>query len=424
MTKTDNSVPPSSPSRAANTTDEEPLHTDDSTTEETSNPSPLSDTVSTTEETSNPSTLSDTSSTTLNPSDPSSGPRTWKQSIKEWAYHIVTSVAVVTLIKWIAFDVYVIPTPSMERSLLVGDFLLVSKLSYGARTPRTPLQIPLTNGTIWGTEIPSFLDWIQLPSYALPGIGEVKRGEMVVFHYPAEKERPPDIRTFYVKRCVGVPADTLSLKDGRIHINRTALPLLDTQQRRYLLQSTQSLKERTFNELGIWEVQRNVEGYSFHSSRSQAETLAEKPFVSSLKPLILPTSFTEPYVFPHSKRFTWNVDQFGPLHIPYKGWRIELTDTLLSLYGSTILDHEELANAHISQGKLYISDQPQSHYTFTKDYYFMMGDNRHNSQDSRYWGLVPDDHIVGKPQLCIASFDRRAPFWKSFRWSRLFKLVK
>ena len=362
---------------------------------------------------------------TLSPkSTDTASEKSWKQQLKEWGYHIISSVIIVAFIKWIAFDIYVIPTPSMEGSLLVGDFLLVSKLSYGAHTPRTPLQIPLTNGTIWGTDIPSYLDWIQLPSYALPGIGNVEPGEMVVFHYPAETERPPDIRTFYVKRCIGTPGNTLSIKKGRVLINQKAVQLLPTQQRRYILKSSKTLNPRIFTELNIWEIQRTNDGYVFHSTRKQADQLASKPFISVLKPLILPPRYFEPYIFPQRPNFDWNIDQFGPLRVPQKNWRIPLTDSLLAIYGSTILQHEDLSQVAVKNDTLYINQKAQTHYTFTKDYYFMMGDNRHNSQDSRYWGFVPEDHIVGKPKLCIMSFDKEAPFWKSFRWSRFFKPIE
>ena len=348
----------------------------------------------------------------------------WLKGLKEWTYHIVTSVLLVALIKWLTFDIYVIPTPSMEGALLVGDFLLVSKLSYGARTPQTLIQLPLTNGTIWGTNIPAYLNWIQLPMYRLPGLGKVERGEMVVFHYPAETEKPPDVRTFYVKRCVALPGDSLYMRAGKLFVNGTPFPELPTKQQRYLLRTSRTLRPHVFERLGIWEVNQVIEGYVFHGSEKQAQQLTEIPFVTELQPLLAPANYHDKQIFPQSPHISHNTDYFSPLRLPHKGMSIVLNDTSLTLYGSTIVHHEELSNVTIRQGTLYLGDQPQTTYTFNKDYYFMMGDNRHNSQDSRYWGFVPEDHVVGKPILCLMSFNRYAKFWHTFRWSRFFKFLE
>ena len=358
------------------------------------------------------------------PSEADTSSKNLQHALKGWVYHIVSSVAVVALIKWLLFDIYVIPTPSMEGSLLVGDFLLVSKLSYGARTPRTPLQIPLTNGTIWGTNMPAYLDWLSLPTYRLPSIGAVERNEMVVFHYPAEIEKPADVRTLYVKRCVGLPGDRLRLRAGELYIDEKPTKPLPTQQWRYFLKTSRTLNDRVFEEAGIWEFSHGVEGYVFHTTAARAAILESKPFTIELRPLLVPRAYEEAQIFPHSPYLSWNTDHFGPLEVPYKGMQLPLSDTLLALYGSTIINHEELDNVEIKQGKLYLSGQAQQTYTFTKNYYFMMGDNRHNSQDSRYWGFVPEDLVIGKPKICLMSFDKNVPFWRAFRWTRLLKLLE
>ena len=357
------------------------------------------------------------------PKEPPKAPPTpLKRFLKEWVYHLVVTVLVISLIKWLVLDVYVIPTPSMESSILVGDFVLVSKLSYGARTFRTPLQVPLTNGVLWGTETPSFLDWISLPSYRLPGIGEVERGEIVVFHYPPETTKPSDVRTLYVKRCVALPKDRLVIRKAAMYINGLLAEDPPHMQRRYLLKSVRGLRERVFDKQKIWEVSKtNGNTYLMHTTPLRAAELEKKAFAKEVRPLIQPAEVVDESLFPHSSAYLWNTDNYGPLIVPYQGFSIQLNDTTLSLYGKIIQDHEEIDNVVVDSSALLIGGQRQTSYTFKKDYYFMMGDNRDNSQDSRYWGFVPFDHVVGKVQLCLVSIDRRAPFWRAFRWSRIFK---
>ena len=179
-----------------------------------------------------------------------------KSKLREWREAIVFAVVVATLIRWGTVEAFVIPTPSMENSLLVGEYLFVSKLHYGSRTPRTPLQIPLTHQKIWGTEIPSYLDWIELPSFRLPGISSVKREDVVVFNVPDVGmndgiERPIDLKTYYVKRCVGIPGDTIVIKDRKLAVNGESLKNPPGMKFSYLVTAKEEISDRSLSKLGV-----------------------------------------------------------------------------------------------------------------------------------------------------------------------------
>ena len=350
--------------------------------------------------------------------------KSWRAHLKEWGWQLVSSVLIVALVKWLLFDIYIIPTPSMERNLRVGDLLFVSKLSYGARTPTTLLQMPLTNGKIWGTNIPSYLNWIALPSVRFPGIGKVERNEIVVFHYPAEFSRPKDVRTFYVKRCVAIAKDTLFISEGKVIINDKITPTIKGEQKSYLLKSNKVLNMRIFKELDVWEVARLPQGYVVHTIEEKAEKLARIPVIKALTPLYADSLYENEEIFPHHSRYKWNTDFFGPIVVPYKGMNVILNDSTLALYGRTIVNHENVKQIERKADGLFVKGKRIDSYRFKQNYYFMMGDNRHNSQDSRYWGFVPMDHIIGKPKVCLMSFDPHVPLWKKFRWSRFMHLVK
>jgi signal peptidase I len=175
-----------------------------------------------------------------------------KSAVREWFDSILFAVVAATLIRWLFFEAFTIPTPSMENSLLVGDFLFVSKLHYGTRTPKTPLQVPLTHQTIWGTNIPSYTDAVQLPQYRLPGFSEVKRGDVVVFNYPPELQHPVDLKTNYIKRCMGLPGDKLEVRDLQVYANGTAVENPVRMENEYFVATTTAVNEaKVFKENGI-----------------------------------------------------------------------------------------------------------------------------------------------------------------------------
>lgn len=360
-----------------------------------------------------------------------------RTAAQEWTDAIVFAVVAATLIRWLIMEAYTIPTPSMENSLLVGDFLFVSKFHYGTRTPKTPLQIPLTHQKIWFTEIPSYVEWIQLPQYRLPGISEVKRGDVVVFNVPGMMENnwglpqsqwkkyPTDLKTNYIKRCVGLPGDVFEIKDRQVYANGTAVENHPGMQYSYVVTAKDEINDRNLEKFDlagddvrlIRKTKSNEAVYQMFLTDAVVAEIRKLPYIVSVE--LIPS---EGETFPHSGLFSkWTGDNFGKLTIPKEGWTIQVNDSTLALYGTTITDYDHNSEAAIKDGKLLIDGKEVTSYTFKQNYYFMMGDNRHNSHDSRYWGFVPEDHIVGKGFFIWLSIDRDRG---GIRWNRFFNLIR
>lgn len=366
-----------------------------------------------------------------------------KSKLREWGDAILFAVIAATLIRWLIMEAYTIPTPSMEQSLLVGDFLFVSKFHYGSRTTTTPLQIPLTHQKIWFTDIPSYTELIQLPQYRLPGISRVKRNDVVVFNVPPLElneniDYPVDLKTNYIKRCVAIAGDTLQIINRKVYVNGKASENPPLMQFSYLVTSNDEINERILKRYKIYDQEvvgrtGNSVVYQMHLSEELAEELKKLNFIQDVKiatyngmdgfgPRTEKT--VESNIFPDSKLFPWNGDFYGPLVIPEEGMTINIDEKSLATYGSTIAEYDHNENVKIENGKLFIDGKEVSQYTFKQNYYFMMGDNRHNSLDSRYWGFVPEDHIVGKAFFIWLSIDRYADFINKIRWNRFFKLIE
>jgi len=372
-----------------------------------------------------------------------------KSKSREWADAIVFAVVAATLIRWLIMEAYTIPTPSMENSLLVGDFLFVSKFHYGTRTTTTPLQVPLTHQKIWFTNIPSYLDWVKLPQYRLPGISEVKREDVVVFNVPPRLlnegiNYPVDLKTNYIKRCVAVPGDTLFILDKQVYANGKPIGNPPDMQYSYLVTAKGMISDRNMNEFDLTAgedyqiVGRPADGsvqYMMFLTHELAEQIKSKPYIASVE--LEKRNNPNEDLFPYntycdffessssSKHFThWTVDNFGPLWIPKKGASIDINDSTLAIYGTTIKLYDHSDNVKIENGKLMIDGKEVTKYTFNQNYYFMMGDNRHNSLDSRFWGFVPEDHIVGKAFFIWLSLDKEADIWHKVRWRRFFKMIR
>lgn len=344
-----------------------------------------------------------------------------KSKSQEWIDAIVFAVVAATLIRWAFMQAFTIPTPSMEKSLLVGDFLFVSMVNYGPRTPKTPLQIPFTHQKIWFTDIPSYSTLIQLPQFRLPGLQKIKNNDVVVFNYPEETEYPTDLKTNYIKRCIGIAGDTIQIKDLKVFINGQYAPDPPHTQYSYIIECESGLNDNFFDKYKLYQPMGGPERYLVHTEPSTAEEIKALPYIKSISLWKQNIGEPEPRVIPQSSKFNWNRDNFGPLYIPKKGDVMDMNEKNVILYEKYIQRYEGHDNVKTENGKLYIDGAEVQKYTFTQNYYFMMGDNRHNSEDSRYWGFVPEDHVVGKALMIWMSYDKEH---HSIRWNRLFNLIE
>lgn len=369
-----------------------------------------------------------------------------KSKVREWWDAVLFAVVAATLIRWLIMEAYTIPTPSMENSLLVGDFLFVSKFHYGTRTTTTPLQVPLTHQKIWLTDIPSYVEWIKLPQYRLPGISSVKRNDVVVFNVPPTElndfvKYPVDLKTNYIKRCVAVPGDVISIKNQIVTVNGEKAETPPGMQFSYMMLTKGVINERNFRKLDLdeedyalaYQTSDGKVAYRLFLTQERYESImAAKPtFMLSLTKENRDEKDTLPYS-PYYKSYTkainpnlqWSQDNFGPLWVPQEGKSISINDSTLTLYANMIVNYDHNEDAKVENGKLIIDGKEVTEYTFKQNYYFMMGDNRHNSLDSRYWGFVPEDHIVGKAFFIWLSLDKNADFFNKIRWNRFFKLIE
>ncbi|NIJ53684.1 signal peptidase I [Dyadobacter arcticus] len=376
-----------------------------------------------------------------------------KSSVREWLDSVLFAVVAATIIRWLFFSAFVIPTPSMENSLLVGDYLFVSRLHYGTTTPITPLQVPLTHQTIWGTKIPSYVDWIQLPQFRLSGFVDVKNGDVIVFNLPVEHPNaftkysnvlpdlhphPTDLRSNYIKRCVAIAGDQLEVKGGQVYVNGEIQVNPARMQSEYIVSvSTPVNEENVFHKNGISDYSQFTEtfndsiaandefGYVVKTTSDLASKLKTYDFVKRIEPIMLSKGLKEPFLFPTTDLLDWNKDNYGPLTIPKKGTKVTLTGSNIDLYGEIIKNYEGSEGIVLESGRITQNGKPLSQYTFKQDYYFMMGDNRHDSADSRYWGFVPKDHIVGKAVFVWMSIDPNPTnFFNKIRWDRIFRTIK
>jgi signal peptidase I len=325
----------------------------------------------------------------------------------------------------------------MENSALVGDFLFVSKFHYGTRTTGTPLQIPLTHQKIWGTNIPSYLDWIELPVYRLPGISHVKKGDVVVFNAPPVElndgeEHPISLKNNYVKRCMAVGGDVIEVRDREVFVNGQPTPKPKEMKYAYIVISQEEISEKNLKRFGLdsddyyylGTDKNNKAFYRMLLTEKQLENIRNTKYIQSATLDRSRDKEPDADIFPGSSYSKWNTNNYGPLTVPKEGMTIEVNDSTLGLYGETIRLYEHHKNIQIANGKLIIDGKELPGYTFTQDYYFMMGDNRDNSLDSRAWGFVPDDHVVGKALFVWLSVDSEADFFHKVRWSRLFSRIE
>ncbi len=401
-------------------------------------------------------------------------------SFIEWLDALIFAVIAVTLINIFLFQNYRIPTPSMEKSLLVGDHLFVSKLAYGPRMPNTPIAFPFTQHTIPILKTKSWSNLVLWPYKRLAGCGKVKRFDPIVFNFPegdtvvieeqavsyyeiirrnaremqqresyvtlktkpvsdylvaARKDlwdrfeiiyRPVDRRDNYVKRCVGLPGDTITVRSGVLYVNGMPAPVNETQQTTYgVVTNGTTINPKAFERLKISKSDQAISGlmYILPLTKQNAETISKFVNVKEVYAMYEQEGKYDARMFPYNPVLKWNEDNYGPLWIPVKGTTVRLDTSNLCFYEHLIDVYEE-NDISVNGSTVYINGAPADSYTFKMNYYFMMGDNRHNSADSRYWGFVPEDHIIGKPKFIWLSIDKEAEGLKKIRFGRMLMKVR
>ncbi len=381
------------------------------------------------------------------------------KTVYEWVNAVIFATVVATLVHIFIFQMYVIPSSSMEKTLLVGDYLYVSKVTYGPQMPNTPLSFPFVHHTMpFSQTKKSFSEAIKWPYHRLKGLRKIARNDVVVFNFPAGdtvllenqavtyydilrsyeesfgKEqgrrelakrytiatRPVDKRENYIKRCVAIPGDTLEVRDGRVRVNGEAQGVLPGIQRMHTVLVSSPLSHYALENLGITESGGNGSIYSMPLTEETAEKLRKLSNVVSVRRDVYRATDE---VFPQWGEARWSLDEYGPIVVPAKGMTVALTTENLPLY-RRIIEAYEGHRVEEREGAILIDGATTDEYTFAMDYYWMMGDNRHNSADSRFWGFVPEDHIVGKASFVWLSLDPEKSFPANIRWNRMFRKVK
>ena len=349
-----------------------------------------------------------------------------KLKIKEWIKAILFAVLLVYILFTFCFQIFTIPTSSMEKTLLPGDFIFVSKLHYGPRIPLTPLNFPLCHQTLPFSNIKSYLEWINIPYARILGFSKIKQNDVVVFNYPVEDEHPVDHRTYFVKRCIGVPGNTIEIRGGYAYVNDSLIEEPENVQYNYHIKiSSGELIEDSLTTWGITEggkISKNGD-YSLSLTYRNALHIQSLPNVSLVEKFVEKPGMYADYIFPNNEKIKWNVDWFGPVVIPMKGDTIHIGITNLPIYRRLIETYEE-NKLEVKNDSIYINDSLAAFYVPKMNYYFMMGDNRHNSADSRFWGFVPEDHIVGKAMYITFSINRSGEVKEENRKGRWFSKIK
>ena len=394
----------------------------------------------------------------------------WKsgplRTLMSWVDAIVYALVLVYFLFLFVGQNYQIPSSSLEKSLLTGDFLWVNKVTYGPRVPQTPLHFPLAQNTLPILNCKSYIDKPQLEYHRLKGLHNVERMDIVVFNFPAGDTvcvkmpnpdyytlcsvygrdavranpdkfgevvyRPVDRRDNYVKRCLGLPGETLQIKDGIVYIDGKAVPQpKNVQYRYYVVTDGTPITDEMFEELGVSVEDRNhaVDMYGNNIpnvyvpplTAEMKKTLESKPWVQEIR-ILQPSEDDVMLTYPVGVDYGWTHADYGPVWIPKKGAKVDLTLENLPLYERCIRNYE-CNTLEVKGNQILINGKPATSYTFKMDYYWMQGDNRDNSLDSRYWGFVPEDHIVGTPSIILISFDKDHKLFNGgIRWNRIFRM--
>ncbi len=387
--------------------------------------------------------------------------KTWT---REWADAIIFAVIAATIIRTFLVEAYTIPTASMEKSLLRGDFLFVSKIAFGPKAPNTPLSFPFVHHTMpLSTDRKSYLEWIKLDYFRFPGLSKIKNNDVVVFNYPEGDTvstvfqsnvsyyrlvsefgrntvwrnkrkfgniiyRPVDKRENYIKRCIAIPGDELQIIDQEVYINGEVLELPPNGQFKYDVHAPKGINKKFRDEVDIsdedYEYWKRDPMHQLPLRANVAKQLEERPSVQNVNLSVMPKGDWVPYLFPFDENYKWNQDNYGPLNIPQKGATVDLNLENLPLYKRLITVYEG-NKLKVKGNDIFINGEIATTYTFEMGYYWMMGDNRHNSADSRFWGFVPEDHVVGKASFVWLSLDPEKSWLEGkIRWSKLFRIIK
>jgi signal peptidase I len=351
-------------------------------------------------------------------------PKPKKSKTREWVDALLFALVASTIIRGLLFSAYAIPSGSMEGTELTGDYLFVSKFSYGPRMPVTPLSVPFTEPVVLG--IKTYLSALQLPYFRLPGLTEVKKGDIVVFNKPEEADAntPVDQRTTLIKRCQATPGDKLTIVNAQVYINGKAAKNAPNAQTSYtVVTDGKDINPQIFQDLNITlRQQLDASTYEMIIPNENLATLKSYSNIKSVVPFIAPAGQYDAEVFPHNSHLKWNIDNFGPMVLPKKGWTVALNDSTMVLYRRAIEVYEH--NKVETEGKeILINGKKADSYTFKMNYYWMMGDNRHDSLDSRFWGYVPEDHIIGKAMITWLSIDSTQDLFHKVRWNRIMKPI-
>ena len=376
-------------------------------------------------------------------------PKKKKSEVRSWIDAIGFAVIAATILRTFLIEAYTIPTSSMEKSMLVGDFLFVSKVSYGPRVPMTPISFPLVHHTMPIGGNKSYSESVQLPYHRMKGFGKIERNDCVVFNWPAERlGRPVDKKENYVKRCVGIPGDKIELIDAQLMVNDTPQeePIGMKKQSRYTIKSTTTLNEQilydkydintnynyNYHNAGNSDYASRWPLYQFNATDEAITDLRLQTYIKEIEKQtngsrdgynIFSNGQTNPNKFLYNNPYNWNEDNFGPIIVPAAGKTVNISTENLPIYRG-IIERYENNKLTVVDGEIYINDKAATTYTFDMDYFWMMGDNRHNSADSRFWGFVPENHIVGKALFVWMSWDTRGKGLNKIRWNRLFSSVK
>ncbi len=349
----------------------------------------------------------------------------FKGNLKDWGKAIIIALAVLLFVRIFITRALTVSDSRMEKTILAGDYLYINKLKYGVRIPFTLLSIPFTDLTIPFTNIPSYLEWIQIPYTRLPGFSDISRNDLLVINYPFEEDKPIDCKTVLVKRCIALPGDTIQIFDKKIFINNNILPDdSNTVVFRYRLVTKEGIiPDKSFFDKYEISCFVNVSNrvYDINITPAQCEKLLQDTiFVHDIRLMRLDKAMLSHLFFPSNNNFSWNADYFGPLVIPKKESTAKITLQNLALY-KKIIEVFENNKLEIENNKIFINDAETDRYTFKKNYYFVIDDNRDEARDSRYWGFLPEDHIIGSASFVWFSIDLNKSGLSSIRWSRMFK---